>query len=116
MPEFGDNLLNGEVMLPRGSIMTKGRVIAHKRDNAGNPIGLADLNPIQDTRSYVVDFADGNQAKLSANLIAKSLYLQCDPDGNPYVLLDGFIDHRRLDNAIKLSDQKSIRPDGRTYL
>jgi hypothetical protein len=41
------------------------------RDNADNPVGLVDTNPILDTESYTVDFADGNQAKLTANLIAK---------------------------------------------
>jgi hypothetical protein len=103
-------------MLPCGGIMTKGCVAARKCDNTGNLTGLADPNPILDTRSYIVDFADGNQAELSANLIAKSLYSQCDPDGNQYFLLEGIIDHRRLDHAIRLSDQKSVRPDGRTYL
>jgi hypothetical protein len=115
-PEYGDNLLNAEIMLPRGGVMTKGRVSARKRDRAGMLTGLADPNPILDTRSYIVDFADGDQAELSANLIAESLYSQCDPDGNQHFLLEGIIDHRRLDNAIKLSDQKSVRPDGRTYL
>ena len=81
-------------MLPHGGVLTKGRVTARKRDTAGNPVGLADPNLILDTRSYIVNFADGDQAELSANLIAESLYSQCDPAGNQYVLLDGFIDHR----------------------
>ena len=115
-PEVGDNLLNAEVMLPRAGVMKKGRVAARKRDYAGNPVGLANPNPILDTRSYIVDFDDGDQAELTANLIAESIYSQCDPDGNQYVLLDGFIDHRRLDNAIKLADQKVVRPNGRTYM
>jgi hypothetical protein len=82
-PEFGDNLLNAKIMLPCGGVLTKGRVTARKCDNAGNPVGLADSNPILDTRSYIVDFADGNQAMLSANSIAKSLYSQCDPESHP---------------------------------
>jgi hypothetical protein len=61
-PEYGDNLLNAEIMLPRGGVMTKGCVSARKRDSAGILTGLADPNPILDTRSYIVDFADGNQA------------------------------------------------------
>jgi hypothetical protein len=81
-PEYGDNLLNAEILLPRGGVMTKGCVSARKRDSAGILTGLADPNPILDTRFYIVDFADGDQAELSANLIAESLYSQCDPDGN----------------------------------
>jgi hypothetical protein len=50
------------------------------------------------------------------NLIAEAMYAQCDPDRNQYVLLDSIIDHRRLDTAIRPSDQKVVRPDGRTYM
>jgi hypothetical protein len=80
-PEMGDNYLSAEVMLPRGGTMVKGRVAAQKRDRHGNPIGLANSSPILDTRSYVVHFDDGDQTKLTANMIAESLYSQCDPDG-----------------------------------
>ena len=31
-PKFGDNLINAKIMLPRGGIMTKGRVSTRKRD------------------------------------------------------------------------------------
>ncbi|KAL3822681.1 hypothetical protein ACHAXA_009563 [Cyclostephanos tholiformis] len=47
------------------------------QDNADNPVGLADTNPILDTQSYIIDFADGNQAKLTTTLIVESLYSQC---------------------------------------
>ena len=96
--------------------MVKGRVAMHKRDNAGNPIGLANANPILDTRSYIVHFDDGDQTELTANMIAESLYSQCDPDGHEYVLLDEIVDHRRTDSAIKLADQKVVRANGKTYL
>jgi hypothetical protein len=42
-------------------------------------------------------------------------YAQCDPDGNQYVLLNLFLDHRRLDTALKLSDQAAVQNDNRTY-
>lgn len=41
----------------------------------------------------------------TANIIAESMYAQCDPDGNQYLLLDDIIDHRHSDTAIKLADQ-----------
>jgi len=115
-PEMGDNYLTAELMLPRGGTMEKGRVSARKRDRNGNPVGLANSNPILDTRVYIIDFDDGDQTELTANLIAESLFSQCDPDGNQYVLLDEIVDHRRLPTAIKLADQKVIRANGRTYL
>jgi len=66
--------------------MVNGRVAACKRDRDGNPpIGLTNANPILATRSYIVHFDDGDQTELTANMIAESLYSQCDPDGHQYV-------------------------------
>jgi hypothetical protein len=80
-------------MLPKGGVMVKGHVTAHKRDWDGSPVGRANDNPILDTRSYNGDFDDGDQTELTANLIAESLYLQCDPGGNQYVLLEEIVNH-----------------------
>ena len=80
--------------------MVKGCVTMRKRDQDGNPVGLANSNLILDTCSYIVDFDDGNKTKITANLIAEPLYSQCDPDGNQYVQLDEIVDHQRLAMAI----------------
>ncbi len=80
--------------------MVKGRVSACKRDQDGNSVVLANSNPILDTRSCIIDFDDGDQTKLTTNLMAESLFSQCDPDGNQFVLLDEIIDHCRLPTAI----------------
>jgi hypothetical protein len=85
MPKIGDNYLSAEFMLPKGGVLVKGRMTARKRDWVGNPVGCANDNPILDTRSYIVNFDDGDQTELTANMIAESLYSQCDPDGNQYV-------------------------------
>ena len=61
-------------------------------DSDDNVIGHANENPILDTRGYIVEFEDGEQAELSANTIAQSMYAQCDPDGNQYVMFDSIID------------------------
>ncbi len=115
-PKIGDNYLSAKLMLPKGSVMVKGHVTARKRDRDFNPVGHANDNPILDTRSYIVNFDDGDQTELTANMIAESLYLQCDHDGNQCVLLEEIVDHQCLPTAIKLSDQKIIRADGKTYL
>jgi hypothetical protein len=115
-PEVGDNYLNAEISVPRGGTLSKGHVTAQKRDKDGNPIGLADANPILDMREYTFTFNEGDETVMSTNLIAKAMYAQCDPDGNQYVLLDSIIDHKRLDSAIKPLDQKVVQPDGCTYL
>jgi hypothetical protein len=115
-PGIGNNYLSIELMLPKGGVMVKGRVTARKCNWDGNPIWHANDNPILDTRSYIVDFDDGNQTELAANVIAESLYLQCDPDGNQYVLLEEIVNHQHLPAAVKLSDQKIVRTNGKTYL
>jgi hypothetical protein len=115
-PNRGDNCLSADLMLPKGGVMVKCHVTAHKLDRDNNPVGRANDNPILDTRSYIVNFYDGDQTELTANMIAESLYLQCHPDGNQYVLLEEIVDHQRLPTAIKLSVQKIVRADGKTYL
>ena len=65
--------------------MTKGQVTAQKRDIDGNLKGTANDIPILDTREYVVTFDDGDMTELNANLIAQSMYAQCDPDSNHYI-------------------------------
>ncbi len=92
----------------------KERVTARKRDRDGNPVGLANANPILDTREYTFTFNDGDETVMSANLIAEAMYAQCDPHGNQYVLLDSIIDHKRLDSAIRPLGQKVVQPNGRT--
>ncbi len=93
MPKIGGNYLSAELMLPKGGVMVKGCVTVHKRDREANPVGCANDNPILDTRLYIVNFDDGYQTELTANMIAESLYSQCDPDGSQYVLLEEIVDH-----------------------
>jgi hypothetical protein len=59
-PKIGDNYLSAELMLPKGGVMVKGRMTARKCDRDGNPVEHANDNPILDTRSYIVNFDDGN--------------------------------------------------------
>jgi hypothetical protein len=115
-PKIGDNYLSVELMLPKGGVMEKSCVTAHKRDRDGIPVGRANDKPILDTRSYIINFDDDDQTELTANMIAETLYSQCDPNGNQNVLLERIVDHQRLPVAIKLSDQKIVRADGKTYL
>jgi hypothetical protein len=91
-PETGDNYLSTELMLPKGGVLVKGRT-ARKPDRDGNPVGRANDNPILDTRLYIIEFDDGDQTELTANMIAESLYSQCDLNGNQYVLLEEIVDH-----------------------
>ena len=77
-------------------LVRQSHVTALMQDNADNPVGLVDTNPILDTQSYIVDFADGNQAKLTANLIANPFYSLSDSDRN---LMSDWTDLLTTDNS-----------------
>jgi len=64
------------------------------RDANGIPIGVANDNPILDTRVYEGEYMDGRKASLAANAIATNTFAQIDDDGNRFVLLDSIVDHR----------------------
>ena len=113
-PESGGNYVNMEIILPKENEMDKGRVTKRACDSNGNPLGTANNNPIIDNRQYIVEFSDGDEANLAANVIATNMYSQCDPDGNQYVLLDSIIDFRRSTTALCCVDQKTTQK-WRTY-
>ncbi len=92
--------------------MARGRVVSRKRDRDNNPVGRAHSNPMLDTREYNVLFNDGQQMELTANLIAESMYSQCDLEGNQYLLLDTFVDYRKTDKALTI-EQTSTDASGR---
>ncbi len=107
-PEMGDTYLNTETSVLQGRTLMKGHVTSQKRDKGSNPIGLANANPILDTREYMFTFDNSDETVLNANLIAEAMYAQCNLDRNQYVLLDSIIDHRQLDAAMRPSDQKVV--------
>ena len=80
-PEINDNYVGVCVDLPLSDGMAQGKVTKRARDNDGNPIGRANENPIKDSREYTVEFEDGRDADLAANVIAQSMYAQCVPEG-----------------------------------
>ena len=94
--------------------MARGRVLKCARENVDNVISCANENPILDTRGYVVEFEDGEQAELAANTIYQSMYAQCDPDGNQYFMFDSIVEFRRSTTALCYADQKFLKADGRS--
>ena len=90
-PEAIDDYVNVNIMIPCGSEMSRERVTGCKRDIGGNTAKRASENPILDMLEYTVQFKDGEVTELTANVIAESMYAQCEPDGIQYVLLDDII-------------------------
>ena len=69
-----DTYIRAEVVLPKGDDMASGTVKSRVKDFEGQPIGKADKNPILDTSVYNVEFSDGENAELGANINAECMY------------------------------------------
>ena len=104
-PEDQDNYIGAEVNLSFGGTVRSGKVKRRARDAAGKVSGAANPNPILDTRTYEVEFPDGNVAEYSANVIAQNMYAQCDIEGNQYLLMDAIVEHKTDDTAVKFADR-----------
>ena len=46
--------------------------------------------------------------ELAANIIAELMYAQCDVNGNEYLLLETFANHRKNGSALGVEDQKVV--------
>ena len=78
-----DTYMNMEVGVPRDDDgPTFARVTKRLRDANRLPIGVANDNPILDTRMYEVEYPDGYKALLSANVISQNMFAQVDDEGN----------------------------------
>ena len=69
---YDDRYLNMELAVPRGDNPNPqyAKVTKWLRDANGIPIGMANKNPILDSRMYDVEYQDGMKASLAANYIA----------------------------------------------
>jgi hypothetical protein len=73
-------------------------------DFDGKPIGVANSNPLLDTREYICEYPDGTLDTYHANTIAENLWSQCDSEGNEFMLYKEIIDHRKNDKAMSHDD------------
>jgi ribosomal protein L31E len=108
-PDTYDYYIGAEVELSIGDKVMAGKVTRRKRELDGSLKGTAHSNPILDTRTYVVEFPDGQAAEYSANIIAENMYAQCDTEGNQYLLLKEIVDWKRDDTATPKADMYVTR-------
>jgi hypothetical protein len=78
----GGFLIDTEVLLPIGYTQELARVLHQKRDQEGNPVGLAHQNPALDTHVYKVCLPDGRTEELAVNVIDEVVHAKCDADRN----------------------------------
>ena len=84
-PEVRDHYIGAEILLPRGDEMARSHLVAQSCDANRNILNMSHMNPILDTRTYQVEFAGGKVTESMANVIAESMYAQCDADRNEYL-------------------------------
>jgi hypothetical protein len=112
-PDSYDNYLTMELLMDRpGADPELARVTKRLKDNNGNPIGIANANPILDTRLYEVEYCDGHKAAISANIIAENLFSQVDNDGHRQILFDTIIGHRTDGSEIKEENAFVVSSNG----
>ena len=105
-PEVDDKYRVAEIMLPRGDKIVRGHVVAQSHYTSGNVMGRAHVNPKVDNNLYQVVFKGGKVMELTTNVIAESVYNQCEANGNEYLLLDVLVDYQKDNNAISIMDQQ----------
>ena len=66
--------MGAEVNLSFGGTMRSGSVKQRARDSEGDLFGNRNSNPILDTRSYEVEFPDGDVAEFTANVITENMF------------------------------------------
>ena len=93
------------------NVATKVKVLKRNKDFDGKPIGLANKNPLLDTREYICEYPDGTLDTYHANTIAENIWSQCDNDGNEFMSYKELIDHRKSDKAL-ISDNGFTTIDG----
>lgn len=72
-PKMQDGYVGAEVNLPYQGVLRAGKVKHCARNEDGELEGVANANPLLDTRAYQVEFADGELAAYSANVIAENM-------------------------------------------
>jgi hypothetical protein len=53
-----------------------------------------------DTKNIIIEFPDGRSDEYTVNVIAETMYAQCDIEGRQYNLMEGIIDHRTDGHAV----------------
>jgi hypothetical protein len=98
--------------MPTGEDLVQAKVIKRKCDADDNLMGKRNTNPILYTRKYDVQFPDGSIGIFAANIIAKNLYSQVDPEKMSHTIFKDIINHRC--NKKVTANQTYVNKNGET--
>jgi hypothetical protein len=103
------------VRVPIGDEICTGEVVRRNCELDGTVKGRANANSMLDTRTYEIEFPDGQSYEYTANIIAENMYAQCYTVGNKYNLMESIIDQKtdghvvdRADMYIKHGSNKQV--------
>jgi hypothetical protein len=113
-PDCFDGYIGMEIAMDTGpdDEPQKARVVKRLKGPDGQPIGVANANPILDTRLYEVEYIDGHRAALSANIIAENLFAQVDQEGHRQLNFSEIIGHRNDGTQIQEGSEHIISRNG----
>jgi hypothetical protein len=103
-----DCYVGAELELSIGDKVMSGKVKQRKRELDCCRKGTEHPNPILDTRTYEVEFLDGQIPEYSVNVIAENMYTQCNTEGNQYLLLNESTDWRKDDSTAVTCDDMYV--------
>ena len=101
-----DGYVNMEIALSRGDEGNLEHEIVKKRavDRGGIPIGVANSNPMLDSRVYDLEYSDGSLDAFTANIIAENILSQVDDQGHRQSIMDEIMNHTKTSNTINKDD------------
>jgi hypothetical protein len=105
-----DELIGAQIIREYDGKQVHGRVTKRSRNDVGTLIGTKNDIPLFDTRRYEVQMEDGTTAEYTANIIAESIDMKIDPDGNTHRIFVKIIDHRSTDKAVKSTEHDGFTP------
>ena len=97
-----DILISAEVLLPQGEELQVTKVPRLSLDDNDQVVGVSNNHPLLNSLVYGAEFPDGAVKKYAANMIAKNVLSQVDPDGFSTNVVSLILDHRRDDMAVHM--------------
>ena len=91
MPELAENSKGADIFLSSRGTMARCHVVMLSHVVNGKVMDRSHIMAILDTRMYQVELGGGDITELLFNVTSKSMYAQCDADGNEYLLLSSCI-------------------------
>ena len=92
----GDPYLKSKLAIPRIGYESPqlAKVTKWLKSDNGDPVGITHKNPLLDTRSYIVEYLDGHEEDMHANLLAENTYSQVNKKSKRDLWINKITDHR----------------------